>query len=85
MEIWANENVKEQMEIAIKFAKKRYNAKKFMAYVQAYSATFGESQQNLYLDLINEFSFSAVSIGTRPDCITPQAIKFLSKLVKLLK
>ena len=73
-------SVKEQMEIAIKFAKKRYNAKKFMAYVQAYSATFGESQQSLYLDLINEFSFSAVSIGTRPDCITPQAIKFLSKL-----
>ena len=76
------ENVKEQMEIAIKFAKRRYNAKKFMAYVQAYSATFGESQQNLYLDLINEFSFSAVSIGTRPDCITPQAIKFLSELNK---
>ena len=51
-----------------------------MAYVQAFSATFGDSQQPLYLDLINSFSFTAVSIGTGPDCITPQALDFLEKL-----
>ena len=73
-------NVKEQMQNAINFSRKRYKAKKFMAYVQAFSATFGESQQPLYLDLINSFSFTAVSIGTRPDCITPQALDFLEKL-----
>ena len=80
-----SDSVKEQIEKALKFAKKRYNAKKFMAYVQAYSASFGESQQKLYLDLINYFPFSAVSIGTRPDCITPQAIEFLKKLNKTIE
>lgn len=78
-------SVKEQMETAINFSKKRYNAKKFMAYVQAFSATFGESQQPLYLNLINSFPFSAVSIGTRPDCITPQALEFLESLNKKIE
>ena len=78
-------SVKEQMKTAINFSKKRYNAKKFMAYVQAYSATFGESQQPLYLELINSFPFSAVSIGTRPDCITPQALEFLELLNKKIE
>ena len=75
-----SENVKEQMQNAINFSKKRYKAKKFMAYVQAFSATFGDYQQPLYLNLINSFPFAAVSIGTRPDCITPQALNFLKIL-----
>ncbi|QBG46411.1 TIGR01212 family radical SAM protein [Verrucomicrobia bacterium S94] len=74
--------VKEQMHEAIRFARDRYNAKKYMAYIQAFSATFGESQQPLYLDLLDSFDFTAVSIGTRPDCLTPQAYDFLVELNK---
>ncbi|MDZ8119967.1 TIGR01212 family radical SAM protein [Pontiella agarivorans] len=72
--------VKEQMHEAIRFARNRYNAKKYMAYIQAFSATFGKSQQPLYLDLLDSFDFTAVSIGTRPDCLTPQAYDFLVEL-----
>ena len=72
--------VEEQMQAAIAFARRRYGAKKFMAYIQAFSATFGEAQQPLYLKLLDAFDFSAVSIGTRPDCITPQALDFLTEL-----
>ena len=74
--------VKEQMHEAIRFARDRYNAKKYMAYIQAFSATFGESQQPMYLDLLDAFEFTAVSIGTRPDCLTPQAYDFLVELNK---
>ena len=74
------DTVEEQMQAAIAFARRRYGAKKFMAYIQAFSATFGEAQQPLYLNLLDAFDFSAVSIGTRPDCITPQALDFLSEL-----
>ena len=36
-----------------------------------------EKRSNLYLHLLDQFPFTAVSIGTRPDCITPQALDFL--------
>lgn len=71
------DSVAEQMAEAIRFARDRYGAKKYMAYIQAFSATFGESQLPLYLDLLDSFDFTAVSIGTRPDCLTPQAYDFL--------
>lgn len=76
------ESVQEQMAEAIRFARDRYGAKKYMAYIQAFSATFGENQQPMYLDLLDAFDFSAVSIGTRPDCLTPQAYDFLAELNK---
>ncbi len=72
--------VKEQMHEAIRFARNRYGAKKYMAYIQAFSATFGKSQQPMYLDLLDAADFTAVSIGTRPDCLTPQAYDFLVEL-----
>ncbi|MBN2164070.1 MAG: TIGR01212 family radical SAM protein [Pontiellaceae bacterium] len=74
------ETVEEQMREAIRFARDRYGAKKYMAYIQAFSATFGERQQPMYLDLLDAFDFTAVSIGTRPDCLTPQAYDFLIEL-----
>lgn len=74
--------VQEQMAEAIRFARARYGAKKYMAYIQAFSATFGESQQPMYLELLDSFDFTAVSIGTRPDCLTPQAYDFLVELNK---
>ena len=76
------DSVEEQMAEAIRFARDRYGAKKYMAYIQAFSATFGKSQQPMYLDLLDSFDFTAVSIGTRPDCLTPQAYDFLAELNK---
>ncbi len=76
------QTVEEQMKEAIRFARDRYGAKKYMAYIQAFSATFGERQQPMYLDLLDAFDFTAVSIGTRPDCLTPQAYDFLVELNK---
>ncbi|VGO12903.1 tRNA 5-methylaminomethyl-2-thiouridine biosynthesis bifunctional protein MnmC [Pontiella desulfatans] len=76
------DSVEEQMAEAIRFARDRYGAKKYMAYIQAFSATFGKQQQPMYLDLLDAFDFTAVSIGTRPDCLTPQAYDFLAELNK---
>ena len=74
------ESIEEQMAEAIRFARNRYGAKKYMAYIQAFSATFAPKQQTQYLDLLKTFNFTAVSIGTRPDCLVPEAYKFLIKL-----
>jgi radical SAM protein (TIGR01212 family) len=74
------ETVQEQMAESIRFARDRYGAKKFMAYIQAFSATFGEQQQPMYIDLLDSFDFTAISIGTRPDCFSQQAYDFLVEL-----
>ncbi len=74
------DSVQEQMAGAIRFARERYGAKKFMAYIQAFSATFGPKQRPMYRELLSAFDFTAVSIGTRPDCLTPPAYEFLAVL-----
>jgi radical SAM protein (TIGR01212 family) len=74
--------VQEQMAEAIRFARDRYGAKKYMAYIQAFSATFGPKQRPMYRELLDAFDFTAVSIGTRPDCLTPPAYEFLVELNK---
>ncbi|MCF7849403.1 MAG: TIGR01212 family radical SAM protein [Kiritimatiellales bacterium] len=74
------ETVQQQVAEAVRFARNRYNAKKFMAYIQAFSATFGKDQQQKYLELLDANDFTAVSIGTRPDCLTEEAYGFLKKL-----
>jgi radical SAM protein (TIGR01212 family) len=74
------DSVQDQMQEAIRFARERYGAEKFMAYIQAFSATFGKAQQAMYLELLHAFDFSAISFGTRPDDLTPQAYEFLSEL-----
>ena len=74
------ETVEEQLRQAIRFARDRYRAKKYMAYIQAFSATFEPKQQKKYRELLDAFDFTAASIGTRPDCLTPAAGTFLSDL-----
>ena len=75
-----SDTVEEQMMEAIRFARERYGAKKFMAYIQAFSATFRAEQQAMYRGLLDAFEFAAVSFGTRPDDLTPQAYEFLVAL-----
>lgn len=74
------DTVEEQTKEAIRFARERYGAKKFMAYIQAFSAYFGPEHQAMYRKLLDTLDFTAVSIGTRPDCLTPQAYEYLAAL-----
>ncbi len=85
----------EQIEAALKFSKRRYRAKKFMLYIQAFTAdlTDPEQQKTIFQCLeptasghstffqgLEDFKFDAISIGTRPDCLPPTALDFLEKL-----
>jgi radical SAM protein (TIGR01212 family) len=74
------DSVEAQMAEAIRFARDRYGAKKYMAYIQAFTATFEPKQQEKYLKLLQAFDFTAVSFGTRPDSLTPTAYTFLAHL-----
>ncbi len=77
-------SVEEQIKVGIKFAKKRYNAKRFMLYLQAYTNTFLslKQQKKTYSKLLKLYNFDAISIGTRPDCLTEETLEYLSQLNK---
>ena len=75
-------SVEEQIKVGIAFAKKRYKAKKFMLYLQAYTNTFStlKEQKKTYSKLLKLYDFDAISIGTRPDCLSEETLKYLQEL-----
>lgn len=80
-------NIKEidkQIEAGVRFAKRRYGATAFMAYMQTFTSTFAqkdliEKQVELILGTHN---FRAIAFGTRPDCLQPDVLDYLSELQK---
>lgn len=77
-------SVEEQIKVGIQFSKKRYNAKRFMLYIQAYTGTFTslKKQKETYSRLLKLYNFDAISIGTRPDCLSAETLEYLQELNK---
>ena len=77
-------SVEEQISRGVKFAQKRYKAKRFMLYLQAYTNTFGslKEQKKTYSRLLKLYNFDAISIGTRPDCLSTGTLEYLRELNK---
>jgi radical SAM protein (TIGR01212 family) len=75
-------SVEEQIVKGIEFAKRRYKAKRFMLYIQAYTGTFTSviKQKEIYSHLLKQYDFDAISIGTRPDCINESTLEYLQEL-----
>lgn len=75
-------NVEEQIEKALSFAKRRYKASSFALYIQAYTGTFASlvAQKEAYAKLLSLYPFSALHIGTRPDCLGEATLAYLSEL-----
>ncbi|MCC7300815.1 MAG: TIGR01212 family radical SAM protein [Verrucomicrobia bacterium] len=75
------ESPTEQIEAAIKFSKRRYKAQKLMLYIQAFTTDLTHpAQQALIIQCLENYHFDAISIGTRPDCLPPDALNFLETL-----
>lgn len=79
--------IEEQVHDAVEFSRRRYRAKKFMAYFQAYTSTFAPAseQRVLYDRVLKKEPFDAVSIGTRPDCLSEETLDYLCELNKSLE
>lgn len=80
-------SVEEQVSRAISFASRRYGAKSFALYIQAYTATFAtlEKQKNAYERLLELHQFKALHIGTRPDCLSERTLEYLVELNKKIE
>jgi len=80
------QEIGEQVQAGVAFARKRYKAKAFMAYLQAYTSTFGSSQQleQLVHTICEDHHFHAITFGARPDCLSENVLTYLKNLNKRL-
>ncbi len=71
--------IRKQMEMGMAFVRKRYKAKKFIAYFQAFSNTYASVEElNKYYDEALDFEdVVGLSIGTRPDCVSDSALDLI--------
>nr|MCR5545141.1 TIGR01212 family radical SAM protein [Lachnospiraceae bacterium] len=72
----------EQLEEAKQRIAGKTNAKKFIAYFQSYTNTYGDSKRlkTLYLEAIQPEDIVALSIGTRPDCLGKDILNMLDEI-----
>ncbi|MBA4393488.1 MAG: TIGR01212 family radical SAM protein [Desulfobacca sp.] len=77
-------SIKEQMLQGQGFLKQRYGAKKFIAYFQSFSNTYGpfDRLKSLYLEALSIEEVVGISVGTRPDCISPEILDLLAGFQK---
>ncbi len=74
-----SEAIIRQVETAVRFARRRYNARKFLAYFQTYTNTYAPVAQlrRLYSVALEHPGIVGLMIGTRPDCLPPDVLDLL--------
>jgi len=76
----------QQVKAGVRFAQRRYKAKAFMAYLQAFTNTFSsvEILEDLVTRICLEHDFRAITFGTRPDCLPESVLGYLKTLKSTL-
>lgn len=72
--------INEQVKSGKEFLKRRYGAEKFIAYFQSFSNTYAnvKTLKEKYEQALCDDDIVGLSIGTRPDCITDEALDLIS-------
>ncbi len=73
------QSVAEQLTKGMTALRKRYQATKFIAYFQAFSNTYAPVAhlQKLYDAALEPDEVVGMSVGTRPDCVSPATLRLL--------
>lgn len=76
------QSVAKQVESNVQRLTEKTRAKKFIAYFQAYSNTYGELKylQQMYLEALNSPCVVGLCVGTRPDCLTDEVLALLNRI-----
>lgn len=71
--------LEEQIISGIEAAKKRYKAKKYIAYFQSFTNTYApvSKLKELYDKVLLYPDIVGLSVGTRPDCVSSQVLQLL--------
>ena len=75
----------QQMEEARKRIRAKTDARKFIAYFQSYTNTYGNVDKlyALYKEAILQKDVVILSLGTRPDCLGPEVMEMLKDLNRI--
>jgi radical SAM protein (TIGR01212 family) len=73
-------SVAEQIAAGRRVIARRTGARRFIAYFQAYTSTYGELARlrALYDEALAEPDVVGLSVGTRPDCVPPEVLDLLA-------
>lgn len=74
-------SIEQQLETGIETLSKKFKAKKFMSYFQAYSNTYKpvKELEKIYTSALNHPDIVGISIGTRPDCVDDEKCRLISE------
>ena len=74
--------ITQQLEEGKRFFSRKYPEMKYLAYFQAYTNTYGSLSelQSKYEEALNVPDVVGLVIGTRPDCMPPDLLNYLSEL-----
>ncbi len=80
-----NLSITDQIELGKKRVAGKYKGNKYIAYFQAFTNTYGpiERLKSIYTEAINHPDIVAISIATRPDCLSDEVVALLSELNKI--
>ena len=75
----------DQIEDAKRRIRQKTDARKFIAYFQSYTNTYGDLErlEALYTEAIMRDEIVILSLGTRPDCLGPDVIAMLRRLNRI--
>ncbi len=77
-------SVTQQLEEGMQRMARRYGASRFIAYFQSFSNTYAPVEQlrALYHEALAFPEVVGLSIGTRPDCLTPEILDLLADIAR---
>ena len=75
-------SITDQIESQISILSQKRPIHKYIAYFQAYTNTYAPVRylEKIFAEAISHPKVVALSIGTRPDCLSPEIVELLSKL-----
>ena len=75
-------SITDQIESQIAILSQKRPIHKYIAYFQAYTNTYApvEYLEKIFIEAITHPKVVALSIGTRPDCLSPKIVELLSRL-----
>ena len=77
-------SVAEQMSRGMEWARRRYKARLFIAYFQAFSNTYGDLDhlKSQYLQALCSDEVVGIAIGTRPDCVDEDKLDMIRNIAE---
>ncbi len=76
------ESISGQIDKGIQFLSRRYGCRKFIAYFQSFTNTYGavERLSSIYAEALQRPEIVGIAIGTRPDCVPDRVLDLVAGL-----